>query len=112
MSEVRIFVKDDCPWIKAVCPKCGSNVGVMNYCKNSGQELSYNDFSAVLDDGGRNIELPSVWSEIIVDKRLQIQRFVKGLKDLERMCNIKEDSILKIMRNEYIKTCFEKEQSI
>ena len=108
MSEVRIFVRFGSPWIKAICPKCGNNVGVVKYCQNCGQELSYNDFNAVLNDGGHNVELPPVWSEIIVNKSLRMQRLVEGLKELERMCNIKEDSILKILRNEYIKTCFEK----
>jgi predicted amidophosphoribosyltransferase len=112
MSEVRIFVRNDSPWIKAVCPNCGNDVRYTEHCPKCGQALSYRYFNTVLDDGGCSIELPPTWSELVIDRRLQIQRFMEGLKDLERMCNIKEDSILKIIRKEYIKTCFEKEQSL
>lgn len=65
------------------------------------------NFKVVFKDGGHSFDLPPTWSEIIIDDKIRKMRFMQGLKELERTCNIKDNTILKIMREQFIKTCFE-----
>lgn len=106
--EVRTFVRHSSPWICSICPTCGKSVCQSeNFCKNCGQELSFESFNIISKDGGHSFDLPPTWSEIVIDDKIRKMRFMQGLKELERTCNIKDNSILKIMREQFIKTCFE-----
>jgi predicted amidophosphoribosyltransferase len=107
--EVRIFVCNDSPWISSYCPQCGKRVYQNeHFCKECGQELSVEDYNKVLDDGGCSIDLQPVWTEYIVTDEMNKIAFVKELRKLEEKYRINsKDPIVKILRNEYIKTATE-----
>ena len=107
--EVRIFVCNDSPWISSYCPQCGKRVYQNeHFCTECGQELSFVDYEKVLDDGGCSIDLPPVWTEYIVNDEMNKIAFVKELRKLEEKYRINsKDPMVKILRNEYIKTATE-----
>ena len=111
-KEVRIFIKHDSPWLCAICPGCAKVVYTdQKFCPNCGQELSFIDYLKVRHDGGSSIpKLPRVWTEYIVDDTLNKNAFIQRLEQLEQTCHVnpKDSTILKIMRNAYIDTCFGK----
>ena len=105
-QEVRIFICDGSPWISSYCPHCGKRV-YMNekFYNECGQELSFDDYKKVLDDGGCSINLPPDWTEYIVNDELNKIAFVRELRKLEEKYRINsEDPMIKILRTEYIKT--------
>ena len=108
-KEVRIFVCNDSPWISSYCPQCGKRVYQSeHFCTECGQELSFEDYEKVLDDGGCSIDLPPVWTEYIVNDEMNKIAFVKELRKLEEKYRINsKDPMVKILRNEYIKTATE-----
>lgn len=111
-KEVRIFIKNATPWLSAICPGCCKIVYTdQKFCTNCGQELSFIDYRKVLHGGGSSIhKLPRDWTEYIVDDTLNKNAFIQRLEQLEQDCHVnsKDSTILKIMRNAYIETCFGK----
>lgn len=108
-QEVRIFISHNTPWLTSYCPHCGKRVYMNeNFCKDCGQELSFDDYKKVLNDGGRSFDLPRDWTEFIVNDELNKMAFVKELRKLEEKYRINsDDPMVKILRNEYIKTAVE-----
>ena len=95
--EVRIFICDGSPWISSYCPHCGKRVYINEkFCKECGQELSFDDYKKVLYDGGCSIDLPPDWTEYIVNDELRdmLGVAVKIAKDLEvrdKLTTMKKD---------------------
>ena len=118
-KEARVFVRSGSPWIDLVCPNCGKAANTShNFCPYCSQRLSFKLFYKILDTGGRNIPTDDCWREIteseLESERLKhsAENFARRLKLLEEEFGIKEfdtkdHPLLRIMRKEYIKTCFE-----
>ena len=113
-QEVRIFICNDSPWIVSYCPQCGKRVYQNeHFCKECGQELSFENYNKVreLDRLGK-IKLTRNWTEYYVNEEDNQSVFLARLEQLEKefFIDTKENPIVKILRNEYVKTAFEKKE--
>ena len=112
-KDARVFVRcGDTPWIAAYCPHCGTRISTEDhFCKNCGQELSFENYNKVseLANLGK-IKLTLNWREYFVNEKENQEVFLARLEQLEKefLIDTKENTIVKILRNEYIKTAFEK----
>lgn len=111
--DARVFVRcGDTPWITACCPHCGTTINTGDhFCKNCGQELSFKNYNKVreLSNQGK-ITLTRDWKEYFVNEEENQSLFLARLEQLEQefLIDAKENPIVKILRNEYVKTAFEK----
>ena len=113
-KDARVFVRcGGCPWISAYCPECGTRISTEDhFCKNCGQELSFENYNKVreLSNQGK-IKLTLNWKEYFVNEEENQALFLARLEQLEQEFLIdKENPIVKILRNEYVKTAFEKKE--
>ena len=111
-KNARVFVRcGDAPWISAYCPECGTRISPDDhFCKECGQELSFENYNKVreLSNQGK-IKLTVNWKEYFVNEEENQSIFLARLEQLEQEFLIdKENPIVKILRNEYVKTAFEK----
>lgn len=113
-KEARVFICNGSPWISTYCPHCGKRVYAReHFCSSCGQELSFVNYEKVLNDGGCSIDLPPVWTEYFVDNEMNKIAFINELKKLEEKYRINSnDPIVKVLRNEYIKTAMENVKEI
>jgi len=108
-KEARVFVRHGSPWIGCVCPCCNHDVSIKdNNCSNCGTPLGFLNYHKVQETGGHGLNLSPKWTEVFIDDEINKTYFITQLKKLERQCRVEDGSILKVMRDAYIKTCFEK----
>ena len=115
--DARVFVRcGDSPWISTYCPNCGKRISADDhFCKECGQELSFENFNKVLElNRLSKIKLTRNWTEYEVNEEDNQSVFLARLEQLEKefLINTKENPIVKILRNEYIKTAFENKQKV
>ena len=114
-KDARVFVRcGNSPWITACCPHCGSTISTGDhFCKNCGQELTFENYNKVreLSNLGK-IKLTVNWKEYFVNEEENQSLFLARLAQLEQefLIDTKENPIVKILRNEYVKTAFEKKE--
>lgn len=114
--DARVFVRCcDTPWISTYCPNCGERIYPNDhFCKECGQELSFENYNKVheLDRLGK-IKLTRNWTEYYVNEEDNQSVFLARLEQLEKefLIDTKENPIVKILRNEYVKTAFEKKEA-
>lgn len=114
-NDARVFVRcGDSPWIATYCPNCGKRISAEDhFCKECGQELSFENYHKVreLSRLGK-IKLTLDWREYFVNEEENQSVFLARLEQLEQEFLIdKENPIVKILRNEYVKTAFEKKEN-
>ena len=110
-KEAIVFVRHGSPWITTNCPNCGEHIPFdQKFCAECGQEMSFKDFHFILITGGRGVKMSYEWTQCLpphdcVNKEI----FIRELEKLERICQVhpKDKTMLKIMREAYINTCFE-----
>ena len=116
-KDARVFVRcGDCPWIATYCPNCDTRISPDDhFCKECGQELSFENYHKVreLDRLGK-IKLTLNWTEYYVNEEENQSVFLARLEQLEKefLIDTKENPIVKILRNEYVKTAFENKQKV
>jgi hypothetical protein len=107
--EATVYVRIGSPWIATYCSMCGNTVhNTQAYCHHCGQALSFKRYHHAMEHQSET-KLTSSWKEynIGVDE-VNKDNFVERLIDLEESFGIEETSLLKVMRNAYVKTIFEK----
>lgn len=107
--EATVYVRIGSPWIATYCSVCDNAVdNTQAYCHHCGQALSFKRYHHAMEHQSE-IKFDSSWKEykIGIDE-VNKDNFVERLLELEESFCIKENSILKVMRNAYIKTVFEK----
>lgn len=115
-KDARVFVRcGGAPWIATYCPNCGKRISAEDhFCNECGQELSFENYHKVreLDRLGK-IKLTLNWTEYFVNEEENQSVFLARLEQLEQefLINTKENPIVKILRNEYVKTAFEKKEN-
>lgn len=109
-KEAHVYVQDGSPWISCCCPACGKTVYSNDkFCVECGQPLMFNDYKRVLEIGGpRKLNVTGRWKRIFIDDAVKEAYFMRRIEKLEAECQIEDSPILRIMREAYIKTCFEK----
>lgn len=107
--EAKVYVRHGSPWIATYCSMCGNAVhNTQAYCHHCGQALSFKRYHYVMDHQSK-VKLTSEWKECNVDSsEINKDTFVERLIELEESFGIEETSLLKVMRNAYVKTIFEK----
>lgn len=107
--EATVYVRTGCPWIATYCSACGNAVhNTQAYCHHCGQALSFKRYHHAMDHQSK-IKFTSDWKEYsIKDEEVSKDYFVERLIALEESFGIEENSLLKVMRNAYIKSVFEK----
>ncbi len=107
--EATVYVRDGSPWIATYCSACGNAVhNTQAYCHHCGQALSFKRYHHAMEHQLK-VKLTGDWKEYsIEDDEVSKDNFVERLIELEESYGIKETSLLKVMRNAYIKTIFEK----
>lgn len=109
-KEAHVYVQDGSPWISCCCPACGKTVYSNDkFCAECGQPLMFNDYKRVLEIGGpRKLNVTGRWKRIFIDDAVKKAYFMRRIEKVEAECQIEDSPILRIMREAYIKTCFEK----
>ena len=109
-KEAHVYVQDGSPWISCCCPACGKTVYSNDkFCVECGQPLMFNDYKRVLELGSpRKLNVTGRWKRIFIDDAVKEAYFMRRIEKLEAECQIEDSPILRIMREAYIKTCFEK----
>ena len=111
-KEALVFVRDGSPWITTNCPNCGKHIPFdQKFCAECGQEISYEHFRKIFQDGHgcMSIKLPPTWTRCLPDDGVNQEFFIRELEKLERICQVhpKDETMLKIMREAYVRNCFE-----
>ena len=110
--EAIVFVRHGSPWITTNCPNCGKHIPFdQKFCSECGQEMSYEHFKKVRQTGGAGLKMTGTWTQCIPDDDgVNREVFIRELEKLERVCQVhpKDETILKIMREAYVNSCFEK----
>lgn len=113
-QEAIVYVRHGSPWITTNCPNCGEHVPFdQKFCAECGQELSYKNFHCILNTGGTGIKMGYEWTQCLPhDDGVNKEIFIRELKKLERICRVhpKDETMLEIMREAYIRNCFNKEK--
>lgn len=108
-KEAHVYVQYGSPWISCCCPACGKTVYSNDkFCVECGQALKFNDYKRVLEIGASRLKVTGGWKRIVIDDAVKEAYLRRRLEKLEAECQIEDSPILRIMREEYIKTCFEK----
>lgn len=110
-TETIVYVRYGSPWITENCPSCGTHVCHDDkFCSECGQELSHAHFHRISKTGGTGIKMTGTWTQCIPDDGVNREVFIRELEKLERICQVhpKDETMLKIMREAYVKNCFEK----
>lgn len=108
-KEAHVYVQNGSPWISCCCPVCGKTVySTDKFCVECGQPIMFNDYRRVLEVGGRRLNITGTWKRIIIDDAVKEAYLRHRLEKIEAECQIEDSPILRIMRDAYIKTCFEK----
>lgn len=111
IQETAVYVRFGSPWICETCPSCGSILRESpQYCPDCGQHISHADYLKVRSTGGTGIETQGAWRRVIPDRKLKEEYIRRKLSEIELECDCEETSILRIMRDAYIKTCFENQK--
>lgn len=111
IQETAVYVQFGTPWICEACPSCGRRVkDCHQYCPDCGQHISHNDYNKVRSTGGTGIETNGGWRRVIPDRKLKEEYVRRKLSRIELECDCEDNSIVRIMRDAYIKTCFENQK--
>lgn len=113
IQETAVYVRFGfgAPWICEACPACEGIVKeCQQYCPDCGQHISHEDYRKVLETGGVGIETKGGWRRVILDRKLKEEYIRRKLSQIELECDCEDNSIVRIMRDAYIKTCFENEK--
>ena len=111
IQETAVYVQFGTPWICKACPACGRRVkNCQQYCPDCGQHISHEDYRKVLKTGGVGIKTKGGWRRVILDRKLKEEYIRQKLSKIELECDCEDNSIVRIMRDAYIKTCFENEK--
>lgn len=113
-KETIVYVRDGSPWITEDCPSCGKQVyHDQKFCSECWQELSHAHCRLILGTGGVGLKLYGGWTQCIPGSEgVNRAVFVRELEKLERICQVhpKDETMLEIMREAYIRNCFDKEK--
>lgn len=107
-KEARVFVRFGVPWVATLCPGCNEKVEPgNNFCAHCGQKLSFGIYRAVLKGTLKPKRTPE-WTEVLPDTEATRKALEQVLIDLEKKYCVpgRNASILRIMREQYIKTVF------
>ena len=112
-KETIVYVRYGSPWITENCPSCGTHVRRhdQQFCAECGQELSHAHFRLISETGGTGIAMTGTWTRCVPDDGVNREAFLRELEKLERIYRVhpKDGDMLKIMREAYIRNCFDKE---
>ena len=115
-KETIVYIRNGSPWITENCPACGTHVyNDDNFCSECGQELSHAHYRMILETGGVGLKMHGGWTQCIPDNEgVNRAVFVRELEKLERICQVhpKDETMLEIMREAYIRNCFGKEKEV
>ena len=75
---------------------------------NADSPLCSTTTKRILEVGGRRLNITGTWKRIIIDDAVKEAYLRRRLEKIEEECQIEDNPILRIMREAYIKTCFEK----
>ena len=107
-KEAHVYVQNGGPWIACCCPVCGKTVYSSNkFCVECGQALMFNDYKRVLETGPSKLKVTGGWKRIFFNDAVKEAYLRRCIEKLEAECRIEDSPILRIMREAYIKTCFE-----
>lgn len=113
-KETIVYIRDGSPWITENCPTCGTHVcRDEKFCSECGQKLSHTHYRQILNTGGVGLKLHGGWTQCLpTDKGVNRAVFVRELELLESICQVnpKDKIMLDIMREAYIRNCFDKEK--
>jgi hypothetical protein len=110
-KEAIVFVRHGFPWITTNCPNCGMHITPdQKFCYECGQKMSYEHFKKISQTGGTGLNMTGAWTQCLPDDGVNREVFIRELEKLERVCQVhpKDETILKIMREAYVNSCFEK----
>ena len=109
-KEALVFVRHGSPWITTNCPNCGVHIPFdQKFCAECGQEMSYEHYRKISRTGGHGLNMTGEWTQCFPDDGVNREVFIRELENLERICQVhpEDKTMLKIMREAYINTCFE-----
>lgn len=107
-KEAHVFVRFGVPWVATLCPDCNDRVDPdKRFCPNGGLALSFDIFRAVLK-GTLKPKRTTGWTEVVPDTEATRKALEQALVDLEKKYCVprRNESILRIMREQYLKTVF------
>ena len=107
-KEAQVFVRFGVPWVTTRCPDCNLRADPENrFCPNCGLALSFDLYRAVLKGTLKPKRTPG-WTEVVPDTEATRKALEQALVDLENKYCVsgRNESILRIMREQYIKSVF------